>query len=263
MISTTFMTLCVLSLSVTARVVNQNAIARALLVRQNSDLPSVPAQCDGSCGDISATLSNCATSSDATCGCSAADIDEFRSCLRCITDQDSSLADTASTDLDAYVNKCNQAGASLTSFVPSATITSPTGATSIDDHGNHSEPGDDRGNHSEPGDDDRGNHSEPGDDRGNHSEPGDDRGNHSEPGDDRGNHSANITGVATGTLVSITGVATGTPASVTGTLSSSTPQSTGATGDQSNISGDTGSASSIKATSLYGVIAVALLVNLA
>ncbi|KAK7436747.1 hypothetical protein VKT23_009825 [Stygiomarasmius scandens] len=255
MISTTLMSICVLSLSVTARVVNQNAIARALLVRQDSGLPAIPAQCNGPCGDVSATVTNCATSSDATCGCSPADVDELRSCFRCITDQDSSFANTASTDLDAYVNKCNQAGASLTTPAPSASATS-----TFDDHGNHSEPGDDHGDHSEPGDD-RGHHSEPGDDRGNHSEPGDDRGNHSEPGDDRGSHSLSAT--ISGASVVVTGSPTATTVDSFTTVSSS--QNAGATSDQSNITGNNNSASSIKAASLPAIVlgAVSLIAVLA
>jgi hypothetical protein len=67
------------------------------------------------------------------------------------------------------------------SFAQSVPVQVPAGASTLDDHGRHTEPGDDRGRHTEPGDD-RGRHTEPGDDRGRHTEPGDDRGGASGPG---------------------------------------------------------------------------------
>ena len=67
------------------------------------------------------------------------------------------------------------------SFAQSVPVQVPAGASTIDDHGRHAEPGDDRGRHAEPGDD-RGRHAEPGDDRGQRAEPGDDRGRHAERG---------------------------------------------------------------------------------
>ena len=67
------------------------------------------------------------------------------------------------------------------SFAQSVPVKVPAGASTIDDHGRHAEPGDDRGRHAEPGDD-RGRHAEPGDDRGQRAEPGDDRGRHAERG---------------------------------------------------------------------------------
>ena len=67
------------------------------------------------------------------------------------------------------------------SFAQSVPVPVPAGASTIDDHGRHAEPGDDRGRHAEPGDD-RGRHAEPGDDRGQRAEPGDDRGRHAERG---------------------------------------------------------------------------------
>jgi hypothetical protein len=51
------------------------------------------------------------------------------------------------------------------SFAQSVPVHVPAGARTIDDRGQHAEPGDDRGQHAEPGDD-RGQHAEPGDDRG-------------------------------------------------------------------------------------------------
>jgi hypothetical protein len=66
------------------------------------------------------------------------------------------------------------------SFAQSVPVHVPAGASTIDDHGRHAEPGDDRGRHAEPGDD-HGQRSEPGDDRGRHAEPGDDRGGASGP----------------------------------------------------------------------------------
>ena len=67
------------------------------------------------------------------------------------------------------------------SFAQGVPVQVPAGASTIDDHGRHAEPGDDRGRHAEPGDD-RGRHAEPGDDRGQRAEPGDDRGRHAERG---------------------------------------------------------------------------------
>ena len=57
------------------------------------------------------------------------------------------------------------------SFAQSVPVQVPAGASTIDDHGRHAEPGDDRGRHAEPGDD-RGQRAEPGDDRGRHAERG-------------------------------------------------------------------------------------------
>jgi len=57
------------------------------------------------------------------------------------------------------------------SFAQSVPVQVPAGASTIDDHGRHPEPGDDRGRHAEPGDD-RGQRAEPGDDRGGDSGPG-------------------------------------------------------------------------------------------
>ena len=73
------------------------------------------------------------------------------------------------------------------SFAQSVPVHVPAGASTIDDHGRHAEPGDNHSRHAEPADD-RGAKAEPGDDRGNHAEPGDDRGQRAEPGDDRGRH---------------------------------------------------------------------------
>ena len=70
------------------------------------------------------------------------------------------------------------------SFAQSVPVQVPAGASTLDDHGRHVDPGDNRGRHAEPGDD-RGQRAEPGDDRGRHAEPGDDRGRHAESGDDR------------------------------------------------------------------------------
>ena len=39
------------------------------------------------------------------------------------------------------------------SFAQSVPVHVPAGASTIDDHGRHAEPGDDRGRHAEPGDD--------------------------------------------------------------------------------------------------------------
>jgi hypothetical protein len=75
------------------------------------------------------------------------------------------------------------------SFAQSVPVQVPAGASTLDDHGHHAEPGDDHGRHAEPGDD-RGQRTEPGDDRGRHAEPGDDRGQRAEPGDDRGDASS-------------------------------------------------------------------------
>ena len=47
------------------------------------------------------------------------------------------------------------------SFAQSVPVHVPAGASTIDDHGRHAEPGDDRGRHAEPGDD-RGGASGPG-----------------------------------------------------------------------------------------------------
>jgi hypothetical protein len=77
------------------------------------------------------------------------------------------------------------------SFAQSVPVQVPASARTIDDHGQHAEPGDDRGRHAEPGDD-PGQHAEPGDDRGRHAEPGDDRGQRAEPGDDRGGASSQV-----------------------------------------------------------------------
>jgi hypothetical protein len=71
------------------------------------------------------------------------------------------------------------------SFAQSVPVQGPAGASTIDDHGRHAEPGDNHSRHAEPADD-RGAKAEPGDDRGNHAEPGDDRGVKAEPGDDHG-----------------------------------------------------------------------------
>jgi hypothetical protein len=57
------------------------------------------------------------------------------------------------------------------SFAQSVPVQVPAGATTIDDHGRHAEPGDDRGQRAEPGDD-RGVKADPGDDRGGDSGPG-------------------------------------------------------------------------------------------
>ena len=67
------------------------------------------------------------------------------------------------------------------SFAQSVPVQVPAGASTIDDHGRHAEPGDDHGQHAELGDD-RGVKAEPEDDRGRHAEPGDDRGGDSGPG---------------------------------------------------------------------------------
>jgi hypothetical protein len=92
------------------------------------------------------------------------------------------------------------------SFAQSVPVQVPAGASTLDDHGRHTEPGDDRGQHAEPGDD-RGQHAEPGDDRGQHAEPGDDRGQHAEPGDDR--VGASGPGAATTTRGPVDGQAAG------------------------------------------------------
>ena len=57
------------------------------------------------------------------------------------------------------------------SFAQSVPVQVPAGASTIDDHGRHAEPGDDHSRHAEPGDD-RGVKAEPGDDRGGASGPG-------------------------------------------------------------------------------------------
>jgi hypothetical protein len=71
------------------------------------------------------------------------------------------------------------------SFAQSVPVQVPAGASTLDDHGHHAEPGAGRGRPAEPGDN-RSQRAVPGDDRGQRSEPGDDRGQRAEPGDDRG-----------------------------------------------------------------------------
>src|SRR5215467_13266350 len=57
------------------------------------------------------------------------------------------------------------------SFAQSVPVQVPAGASTLDDHSRHAEPGDDRGRDAEPGDD-RGGGAESGDDRGGASGPG-------------------------------------------------------------------------------------------